>query len=261
MKMSHLTSTMLVLLGASGAVACDPGELDEEALADSEGDEQTDAEEGFELSPLPEDPSLGSELNPLADYGNYRGGSGGTAFNLNCPPFTSAVGLAASETSSGNLVRQVAVVCAPDFDIAAGVPSSEVSQVVSSSSYHNGSTYVSASTNSRSLWDLSALSPIPSARYKAPGTSYHLCNPGYRLSSIAVRSGSYVDRIAGITCWWDGAGNPPGGGVVYSNTISIGGWGGSHGSTSCQNTDELFADGLFVRSGALLDGIRIYCNE
>ncbi len=193
------------------------------------------------------------------------GGFGGSYASSGCPGGFSVIGVAASST--GSYVRQLALVCGPDSRINAGqvVPTTE-QFVIASGYYNNGfnglnTGLVSANWNWRPVWDESDTVFAGPYRYKAPGTGYRLCNPGYEVSKIDVHAGSYVDRIDSITCEWSGAGFPPGGAFIYPRSVNIGGGGGVSRSSSCQSVPGSgTGDGAGFRSAYWLDGFRMSCG-
>ncbi|MCR9164034.1 MAG: hypothetical protein ACE37F_01960 [Nannocystaceae bacterium] len=281
MKNNPLLFPLLSTLCCTALLACDaapPPALDDEAsdtelAGDEEFDEDLDEDVGGSSgsSGGPEDEGLdgaadafGDELDPsAAEWANWVGGSGGSARSRGCPGGHSVVGVAASST--GSFVRQLALVCGPDSAIqnASFIPSNQ-QFIIASGYYNNGfngynAALVAPNWTWRPAWDESDSVFAGPYRYKAPGTTYRLCNPGYRVSKVDVRAGGYVDRIDSITCEWAGAGGPPGGVVIYPATVNVGGSGGNSMSSSCQGLSGS-ADGASFRSAYWLDGFRLWCN-
>lgn len=272
-----ITLLTLTLLGVSSGCdadeSIDPAEL--QALeGESEGldeglDELPEALEPDDFDPDvdpdfdpdfdPEDVELIPEIDPQAVYAGWVGGSGGSLFTRHCPNGMTGIGITAA--SSGQYVRQLGLVCAPEYLVEGGFNVGAEVQEVISTGYYNSGSLVAPADQPRLTFDASAFNPLPWLRYKAPGTVYRVCDAGYRLNKIDVRSGALVDRIQSITCWWDGPGGQGPRGLIYSTAVNIGGTGGSFGSSSCQSTSEKFVNGVQFRSGWLLDGFRIDCNE
>jgi len=266
-----ITLLSFTLLGlSSGCDAMDPAEL-EAIEGESEGLEEIvdealdeDLEEALDdaLDDAgdfdPEDVEMIPEPDPQEVYAGWVGGFGGTQYTRHCPNGMTAIGVTAA--SNGQYVRQLGLVCGPEYLVEGGFGVGVAAQEVISTGYHNGWP-VAPADQPRATFDASAFNPVPWLRYKAPGTVYRLCDAGYRLNKIDVRSGALIDRVQSITCWWDGPGGQGPRGLVYSTGVNVGGFGGTLRSSSCQTTSEKFANGLQFRSGWLLDGFRIDCNE
>lgn len=267
-------------LAALPLLACDTGETDDPALLGLDADEigedydaeleeliaevqEDEAERGLDIPdefPLPDD-ELAGDRSPSQIFASWVGGFGGSYAGRDCPYAMTAVGLTAAPTPGGTLVRQVGIICGFEAEVEAGNPILTGGQFIIASGYSNSGYQVSTNWNWRPAWHASAFSPLPWFRYRAPNTQYHLCDAGYRLNKIDVRDGTYIDRLAGYTCWWDGPGGQGPRGVVYSTSVNVGGWGGSWDSSSCQGTGENFVHGVRFRSGAWLDGFRVNCLE
>lgn len=238
----------------------DEEQLDEylNLLAEEALDVDVDAIEDEE-EPAAADVELSADVAPQTVLAGWVGGTGGSSSEASCKPGLAAIGVFASST--GSLVRQMGLVCGPELSIGFGWSIPAAAQEVIATGYRNGNYNVSSYNNQRSLFDASTFNPLPWLRYKAPGTSYHLCDPGYRLNKVDVREGWLIDRIEGITCWWDGPGGQGPRGLIYSSPVDVGGFGGQPGQSSCQTTGQRFVDGIRFRSGWLLDGFAVDCQE
>ena len=277
MMFLHKLSRPLCLPLLCSALACDapgPGVVNEGGVDTDVPVEDEASDSGFGGSESSSggfgDDAGGSDelqdkLDPsAAGWGGWVGGFGGSATSQGCPWEHSVIGVAASST--GNYVRQFAVVCGPNAEIeAANTVETEDQWIIASGYYSNRwpGGLVAPNWGSRISWDASVILG-GAAQLKASGTSYHLCNPGYRVSKVDVRAGTYVDRIESITCEWVGPGGPPGGLVIYPRSVGVGGWGGSLMSSSCQGRSDFdgkdYADGAGFRSMYWLDGFRLWCD-
>ena len=268
-----ITLLSFTLLGLSSG--CDQTELDpieyeseglEDVLDELPDDVPERALQDEDDDPIdfdPEDVELLPEPDPQEVFAGWVGGGGGSQYMASCPIGDTAIGITAA--SSGQHVRQLGLVCGPEALVEAGFGVGIGAQWVMSTGYRYNTFFFNAQVapaeQPRGTFDASELNPSPWHRYKAPGSSYFICDPGYRLNKIDVRSGALVDRIQSITCWWDGPGGQGPRGVVYSRAVNVGGFGGSFGSSSCQTTSENFVDGFLFRSGWILDGFRLDCEE
>lgn len=263
-------------------LACETGDVDEELLEamlveDEMALDETlvaepveldeDLEEDFDEDLDPPDPEgqeseLSADPDPSAVFANWVGNFGGTLRYDDCPYAYTAIGIAAAPSTSGNVVRQIALVCGLESEVEEGqfIPTGQ--QSVIASGYLNSGFQVNASHNWRLAWDASAFSPFPWQRYKAPNTTIRLCDAGYRLNKVDVREGStFVTRINSMTCWWDGPGSQGPRGMVYSTAVNVGSHTGGYDSSSCQSTSENFADGIQFRYSGWLRGFRLDCEE
>jgi|GEM_PF-1948023 len=244
--------------GADTDVSLDDFDTEYGSSGDSSGEFDDDewANEEFQSEVVPS----------AAQWAGWVGGNGGSQSSGRCPGDHSVIGVAASST--GSFVRQLAVVCAPNWEIENADTIEPEEQFVIASGYYNNSFpagLVAPNWGWRPAWDASAILP-GSNRLKAPGTVYRLCNTGYKVSKVDVRAGGYVDRIDSITCEWAGPGGPPGGVVIYPRSVNVGGWGGTRRSSSCQGLRDFpdrsreYADGAGFRSAYWLDGFRLWCD-
>lgn len=264
---------VLTSLMALAALGCDPSpDLDEHEVdaleEDSDGSDEdlvVDAAEDPSDAPVEAEPLLRSEpLDDLVDEddpvlldGPLLGGTGGYYYQQDCPSGTIGIGTVQAETGPGNLVRQVGLVCGPVWRVASSqtVPSSE--RWVIWSRYYNTlwGSYFGAGQGPQAVYDI---------QYAAPNDTMTLCDPGYALSGLDVRTGSLVDRIHSIRCFWAAPGSAPGQ-SPYWEPVGVGGWGGSSGQSECKTHNGSFWEddivrGIKFRAGALLDAVGVTCD-
>ncbi len=208
-----------------------------------------------------------AEVDPSAAWVNFVGSTGGTSTTGFCPSGFSAIGVGVSST--GLYVRQLVLLCGPDLMIEDRITVSSSSQYVLASGYYNpggvggvGASLVASSENWRPVWEAADSWWLGASRYKAPGTSFHQCDDGYKLRSINARAGTYVDRIVSGRCLWDGPGASGPRGTIYTMPVDVGGPGGTADASECwtPGAGGRFAYAINFRSGYWLDGFVLNCH-
>lgn len=262
-----LLSAFLLTLGCeSGPPRAVADTESDDAWEETTGDEVEDGGSESSGASRDDDPGdLAAELDPSKAWVDHVGGLGGTPTTGFCPSGFSAIGVGASST--GNYVRQLVLLCGPDVLIEDGIEASSSSQYVLSSGYYNpgyqgaGAALVSSYSNWRPVWEELDAWWMGAGRYKAPGTTFHECDPGYKLRSLNVRAGTYVDNIVNARCLWDGPGSGPRG-VIYTLPINVGGSGGAADVSECwtPGSGGPFAYAIHFRSGYWLDGFALNCK-
>lgn len=236
-------------------------DLDEEELLDEEDriddeylyEDETDGsydDEGYELEPEDLDLTIEENTDPVAANGSWLGGQGGSLYGTRCPVGTVGIGLSVLPTANGQLIRHIGLVCGTRSWVEAGlsVPSSQ--QWVISTGFRSD------------VWPhpTHPSHQYPRAAYDVEmaleSNQFFFCDPGFAMRGIGARSGAMIDRIENLSCKRIDGG---GGLLLYSESVNLGGWGGTSNTSYCTSWHEL-VDGLQFRSGWQLDGFRSLCS-
>ncbi|PKN36396.1 MAG: hypothetical protein CVU63_16455 [Deltaproteobacteria bacterium HGW-Deltaproteobacteria-20] len=78
------------------------------------------------------------------------------------------------------------------------------------------------------------------------------CPIGRAIHRLTLRSGALVDRIESMSC------KQVSGTASASVSILVGGTGGTQTTSQCPT--GTFVDGLYTRTGALVDGLALHCR-
>ena len=171
-----------------------------------------------------------------AGYLAYKGGAGGHAEAPTCPEGTVAIGT--TQRADKGVVGYVGLLCA-DRDIVAAGQAPKSGDI----------TFVGPEGN-----DLPARSvSYPRFAQSLPANMItKWCPIGRAIHRLTLRSGALVDRIESMSC------KQVSGTASASVSILVGGTGGTQTTSQCPT--GTFVDGLYTRTGALVDGLALHCR-
>jgi hypothetical protein len=171
-----------------------------------------------------------------SEYLDYKGGAGGHAEAPTCPEGTVAIGT--TQRADKGVVGYVGLLCADRDTVAAG-----------KSPKSGDITFVGPEGNNLPARSVS----YPRFAQSLPANMItKWCPIGRAIHRLTLRSGALVDRIESMSC--KQVSGPSFGPV----SIQVGGTGGTQTTSQCPT--GTFVDGLYTRTGALVDGLALHCR-
>jgi hypothetical protein len=173
----------------------------------------------------------------------YAGGSSGGGVLQRCPHGQVAIG-SLTRAQGGN-INVFGLLCANQASVKAGSTIADSAITLVRPSFMN---YAAGFVTGI------AVEPYTS-RHMPSGTTRTNCPTGHAMSGVAFRYGSFVNRISSLTC----KNIRPNQTGTQTVTVGIGGDTGTSTTLTCPFGGQ--ANGLYSRSGWLMDGMALHCTD
>jgi hypothetical protein len=187
-------------------------------------------------------------LHPVCDEDRHRaapyvGGSGGGMTFQKCPVGQVAIGTI--QRNQDGLINVFGILCGAQAAVGTGfaVPDHLITLVRTSFAH-----YQAGFVNSHAVERYSS-------RHVPSGTTRANCSPGYAMTGVSIKYTDRLTHVTSITC----KDIRQGGASTQTVSVNVGGNVGTSASSTCPFGG--LVNGLYARSGWLVDGVAMSCVD